>query len=64
MSSKYMDELDMGGALLYIFLLGGLHLLVGRRAGRRPRPMPGPQLPRRTSAAGLRGPAGRASAQP
>jgi hypothetical protein len=28
MSSKVIYDLDMGGALLYVFLLGGLHLLV------------------------------------
>jgi hypothetical protein len=28
MSSKIIYDLDMGGALLYVFLLGGLHLLV------------------------------------
>lgn len=28
LKSKYLDDLDMGGALLFIAVLGGLHLLV------------------------------------
>lgn len=32
LNSKYLDDLDMGGALMYVFLLGGLHLLVRRVA--------------------------------
>jgi len=30
LNNKVTDELDMGGALLFIFLLGGLHLLLGK----------------------------------
>lgn len=26
--SKHLDSLDLGGALLFVLLLGGLHLLV------------------------------------
>jgi hypothetical protein len=28
LNSKHLEDLDMGGALLFVFLLGGLHLLV------------------------------------
>ncbi|KAG2428412.1 hypothetical protein HXX76_011532 [Chlamydomonas incerta] len=29
-SSRYLDDLDMGGALLFVFLLAGLQLLMGK----------------------------------
>lgn len=30
LSSRYLDDLDMGGALLSVFIVGGLHLLMGK----------------------------------
>ena len=33
LNARVLEELDMGGALIFIFVLGGLHLLVCWGAG-------------------------------